>query len=400
MRQFNTNIIWFLLLGLMFAWGNAFARVVEAEGVASLQGVDRTSAREQAIQAAVRQALLQSAMLIQSSSTVTDHELVEDISSISTVGLVRDVTVLKEWAQDTVLHVIVRAQVLEDRLSGKQQPVRHRKKIAALQFHVTDRTQLFDMPRLEQEMPREMLRRMENANRILLTDGTMYYVTGDGKVNFEGKAIAMNEAISRIAKALGVQFIVLGTLRDFSVQRGLRGILRDFSLQRLFTRAGRHAEMDVTLYDGISGTVISRRRLSEWVPGANDVKAGIRFGDTQFLNSDFGKALDRMIDQVSQGIVADIDRIPLSARVIKAEGKRVTLDAGISSLVRVGDVLKAYRVDTSPVEESGSSKYLGYQELPLSTLVVRQAQPQFAVGELEVEGMQLKPGDIVRFDGG
>lgn len=400
MRLIQANIIGLLLLGLMLAWGNASARVVEAEGAAPLQNLDRTVAREQAIQAAVRQALLQTAMVIQSSSTVTDHELVEDISSISTVGLVRDVTVLKEWTQDAVLHVLVRAQVLEDRLAGKQPPVRHRKKIAALQFHVTDRAQLHDMPGLEQEMPREILRRMENANRILLTDGTAYYVNSEGKVMFEGKAIAVNEAVGRIARSLGVQFVVMGTLRDFSVQRGLRGILRDFTLQRLVTSAGRHAQMDVTLYDGISGTVISRRRLNEWVSGATDVKGGIRFGDTQFLKSDFGKTLDRMIDQVSQGIAADIDHIPLSARVIKAEGKRITLDIGISSLIRVGDILKAYRVATSPTEESGSGKYLGHQELLLSTLVVRQTQPQFAVGELEVEGMQLKPGDIVRLDGG
>jgi len=63
----------------------------------------------------------------------------------------------------------------------------------------------------------------------------------------------------------------------------------------------------------------------------------------------------------------------------------------------VGDVLLTYRVGDEPMADPASGRFLGFAEQPFATLVVKSVQPQFAVGELETDQVQIKPGDIVRF---
>lgn len=374
------------------------ARLVEAQGQAVIAQDDAGSAREQAIQDAVRQSVLQASITVRSSSTVKDNALVEDISSIDSSAVARDVTILSEWRDERYYYVRIRAQIIEPGVAipGEKRKV-YRKKLAGLQFNVLDRRQINDFPGIERELSREIVRRIENTNRVLVMDGGSYLIADSGQVLLDGKTLSINEAVARIAKALGVQFLVLGTVRDMGIQnQSVFSALRRWSFSRYDWQSGRRLELDVSLYDGITGTLISRRRASEWVAGAGQVGTQQGRGSAAWLTSEYGRVMDRVIDQLSEGLALDLDRLPFSARVVKGEGRTITLDAGLNSMLSAGDVLKAYRIDQGQIQEYGSARQLGVRETPLATVVVRQVQPLFSLAELEEGGLSARPGDIVR----
>jgi hypothetical protein len=96
--------------------------------------------------------------------------------------------------------------------------------------------------------------------------------------------------------------------------------------------------------------------------------------------------------------VADfLNRVPFTARVVKAQGNKIYFDVGSMANVTVGDVLMAYRVSAEALQGSTPNMHLGFAESPLASLVVKKVQPLFAVGELETDKLALKAGDVVRF---
>lgn len=361
------------------------ARMLETEGYAPIRHGATGQAREMAIQQAIRQALLQTAALVDSASMINDHELVVDSARVSAAGLVKDVVVLKEWSKDEIYFVKIRAQVVEEKMRAPSNAARYRKKIAVTQFQVLDRTQIADLPRSATELPFELLRRIENTGGILAVDGTQYLVDPEAPQPVEGVGVNLQQSVVRLAEALDVQFVIAG-------------IIRDMGGTESWFKKTRRLELDVTVYDGVSGTVISKRRINDAIEdlGLNSTRQA-PFASAEFLRTGYGRAVDAGLDKLARGIVADLSPLPFTARILRASGNQIYFDAGAASLVRVGDVLMAYRQSDLPVDDGHPRRFMGSQETPLATLVVRKVQPLFSIGELEGDGITLQPGDLVRF---
>ncbi len=373
------------LLMVLFAIAfPANAKLVEAQGAALIENGAKGKAREEAIRQAIRQAQLQTMALVDSASVVNANVMVIDSARVSAAGLVKDVVVIKEWQQEGFYHVRIRAQVVEDKLRMPSNAARYRKKISVTQFDVMDRRQIFDMPMIEVKLAQELQRRLENTGLVLARDGTAFRVAERGQHTLDGESVSYQHVVRRVASELSSQFLVTGTLVDMGVQTG-------------WWRDLRHIVLDVAVYDGLSGTLISKHRVNERVFGAGYMEANAVFGSVGFLVSEYGGALDRVLDSLASRIIEDLTALPFSAKVLRVEGRSITLDAGVTSLMSVGDTLMAYQLDNGAMYDGANGRYLGFKERPLAAVTVKTVQPQFSVAEVETDEITLKPGDIVRF---
>ena len=377
-QRYFIPLIGMLLLSFLIP---AQARIVEAEGTAAVVNGALNMAREQAMKDAMRQAMLQTEAHVDSTSVVSTNVLVIESTRVNAAGTVEDVEVLDEWVDNDVMHVRIRAQVPRDKIRKPSPAARYRKKVGVLQFKVTDRRQIHDMPHVEAALPQELLRRLEATDAFIGVDGTDYLLDGDQR---PGGRSAM---IARLGDRLGVQFLIGGVIRDVGVSRSLL-------LQKT-----RRLEMEIAVYDGLSGAKIASHRFSENVADAGLFKRGTTlFANTDFVQTAFGHAMDRMVDRQVEMVRKDLGTLPFSARVIQVKGKKIYFDAGGTSKVKVGDVLMTYRLDPEPMVSDLSDRFLGFEESPVATLNVHRVQPMFAVGELEVERKgTLNPGDVIRF---
>jgi hypothetical protein len=154
--------------------------------------------------------------------------------------------------------------------------------------------------------------------------------------------------------------------------------------------------IDVEVYDGVSGALISKRRINESITGRGLYFNDVPFGSVEFLKTAYGKMIDRVLDQLIRGIESDIAQLPFTARVIRMEGDEIYFDAGATSLIKAGDILMTYQLANESFN-SASNSYVGYAETPVASLLVKRVQPMFAVGELQDSKTTLKRGDMVRF---
>lgn len=369
-----------LLLLASLLPGTAQARLVEAEGEAPIVEGAINKARDQAVRHAIERALMQTEALVDTTAAISSNVLIMESSRVNAAGTVKDVAVIDEWVERDTMHVRIRAQVPREALRAPSPAARYRKKIAVLQFAVLDRRLIYDLPDIEREMPRELARRMAVSDQFVSVDGSDFLRQSDTSDDVNSAAYVT------IADQLGVQFLVTGTIRDTGVTK------------KLLSKS-RRLEVEIFVYDGLSGTRLGGHRFSENVAQADYFERGgvTLFSNAEFLHTAYGRALDRVLNRQLEMIQTDLAAVPFSARILQIDGKKVYFNAGAASKVQPGDILMTYRLDPQPLYDRVNARFLGYKESPVASLAVHQVQPQFAMGELEVEKADLHAGDIIRF---
>ncbi len=379
--RLNKTIFALFPIVLLLICTEVQAKFVEAEGSAQIKNGAIGSARELAVQNAIKQAMIQSNVQVATSTLISSNALVADSSRFRSYGKVKDVVVLSEWVDSDYLFVRIRAEV-DGSGSGKHKPSsRYRKKLAALQFHIEDRRHTADLANVEFEWPREILRMLENGGLVLAVDGTKYNLYSYLQ---HGQGITDKEVIIKIADNLDCQFVLFGVVRDMSVDS------RFLSHQRKL-------EIDTYLYDGVTGAMIARHRFSDHVAGEGYNLASNRFATEGFYRTKLGSTIRRVMSRQVALISDDLEQLPFVARVLRTEGNMVFFNAGGLAQVQPGDTLMSYRLANEALIDPEKGHFFGYPEEPVATLLVKQVQPLFAVGILEGENVSLRAGDIIRF---
>lgn len=232
-----------------------------------------------------------------------------------------------------------------------------KKKIVFTQFDVADILQVNDINNIYDGLPAALSSRMESGTGFLST-ASRYSIPAGGETTRQ-------QAIVQIAGETGAQFLIAGTVVDAGTDRGTR-----------------HIEIELNVYDGFSGTALLSRRYEDQTDG--DVRVGddIPFGSRAFFDTDYGSAISRVIDTAVKGIRVALKNVPFAAHIVRAEGKKVLLDAGSNSLLKPGYQLVAYTNEpNNPVNDLLGAK-LGDVEHPADMITLTDVQPQFSIGQL------------------
>lgn len=364
----------FLLLLLSSSTAQA-ERFVEAVGNAVINNEATMAARERAVKNAMEQAMMQTSANIASTSTVNANVLVIESTRIEATGAIADVQVLEEWQDMGIYFVRIRAKVPKNDIKPTNAASRYRKKIAALQFDVLKRTHVQDLGHIERDLPMELLRRLENLDMYIAVDATDILLT---------KQQLSADTIQQIAAQLDAQIIITGIIRDFSVQEE-------------FFWKNRNTEIDIMVYDGLSGARLARHTLSELTryTGYQNIRGNI-FTNYSLMSKPLGKTLDRILTRQVELVHEDLLKVPFSAKVVDIQGTEIFFNAGTNSAVQTGDVLMAYRVEPEALKNLNQQS-LGFREESMASITVKQVNTQFAAGELETDKIRLNRGDIIRF---
>ncbi|SMC28581.1 Flagellar assembly protein T, middle domain [Andreprevotia lacus DSM 23236] len=225
------------------------------------------------------------------------------------------------------------------------------------------------------------------------------------------------EQVRQLARRYGVQFIIGGLVHDLSTSgvkyrpvygQEIRPEERKitFALPLLgWLGAGvksmpkaRQVDMEVYLFDGVSGALVSRHRGQQVASGQVMARPDQAVDSAGFAQGDLGQTVGSVLDQLAQQVSGDVACIPFSARIVRVEGRRLYFDAGTVSGIAPGDVLQLYRLRAGQDLQALSAldaQGQGLVEDLAGSVRVEQVQPLFATAL--AEGSQPEIGDYVRF---
>jgi len=255
-----------------------------------------------------------------------------------------------------------------------------------MQFAVTDRHHINDMPGVEVRLGQELMRRLESSGSLLTVDATQYLLSDSSSAAI-GLGGSKRQVIIDLAKLLGVQVVMSGTILDMQTTDHALGIEL------------RHAELELEMYDGLTGSLIAKFRDngSTWNGRLFDFPVSGPAMNDKYFAAPIGQIVHKILNHFVYAVSRTLLRLPFTARVVQAKGRIVHFDVGTLSNLQVGDVFMAYRVSEEPLMAPYAQTHLGYPETPATSLIVKRVQPLFAIGELEVDTVKLKTGDVVRF---
>ena len=261
-----------------------------------------------------------------------------------------------------------------------------KKKIALAQFDVANTQHVDDISNIYDGLPLALASRLEASGEFLP-------VYAGRSIPAEAGA-PQHEAIMQIAEETGAQFLISGMVVNAGTSRE-KGYLGT-SIGRTTKR---HIEVELAVYDGLTGARLLLRRLDEQTQGEVRVGNDKPFGSSIFFETEFGQATNRLLDVAVKDIRAALENAPFSAHIIRVEGKKVFLDAGSDSLLKTGDQLVIYVRDATPIVGLKGA-VLGTTGRAADTVTLTQVQPQFSSGELSDDAAKLgiKAGNLASID--
>lgn len=399
----------------------------EAEGIASL-GAGRSAARELALDDARRQIAVQQGGRYAGQSESASGVLAES-SMLSAPPVQGTVRVVGEREADGLLYLRV---VVDDEpasvapavvpaaapasaapaCAGTALPEGRflRRRALATFFPLDVPRDAAGLGEISTWLPAELARRLSMRDVASVEDGSRYTLfAGQTASPLAGRAAARG-----FAERSGAQFVLAGRIVDTAVVRqaprfslfgapGTTAGAADYTgpfaglvggSLKVAPTARRFA-LDVWLYDGLTGALLMDERFEGEARGDVAPSSARAFTPWQLDNSDYGRMVSVVLDRAVGRVALNIGCLPFTARVARAEGGQVVVDAGAVDGLKAGDRLMVYRPQPASEVRDAAGRDIGMSEVLVGDLMLSQVQPRLAIGVMR--GGAAQTGDLLRF---
>ena len=374
----------------------ASAEMVEVVGQAALDGAP-SEARERALKDALHQASLQGNSRVSATQLMQHGELVRDDVQVATTAVVHDVRITGEDVVDGMYQVALRAEVTPQSMCPVPEK-NYRKAIAVTGFGLASPQQatLGHLENAEQALPRWLAGSLNQSGQLHVLDATdiSLYLDPRRAPSAETAQQRLTTSVA-LATQLGAQYVVSGVIRDLDVHKERQREGRSL-LGSVFSRSHhpRDFVMDVFIHDGLSGAMLYQHTYRTSGLWDDDPRDHTGFATPDFWATAYGSKVSDLLETVTDDVNEALRCQPFMARIVRARGNRLHIEATASAGIRPGDTFKVYRtgtlynLDLEPRTELTDMA---------AEAVVRQVQPQFIIADLSypAETLSIQRDDMV-----
>jgi len=383
------------LLALIVYYNQVFAITVEAEGSAEIIDNNISLAREVAHQSALRQAAMNAGVEIFSETTSQDMGAISDSVQLRSHQNITSSRIIYEDINDKILTVTIEATVKEAEQACHFTSSQYRKRIAATYFPILspENIAVTDFYNIDKGISTLILKKLRETGNFLTREASDINLYDDAHQApyISQETITDDNLLTRFAYHRNVQYVISGVIRDLSYEIENTHYLDSQFLPTFKTFIGskpeiesRNIGIDIFVHDTLSGELISQNSYSKKVHGSSVVpKQSIAFGSGAFMNTKFGQAFNQIIDEEVKKIEELLSCRPFTMKVIDQKDGKLYLDAGLSSNVKVGDILTIYTPDI-PGDVFGIKGKTSQFGSPKSTIRIEKVYPAYATARADI----------------
>ncbi|QEL54913.1 flagellar assembly protein T N-terminal domain-containing protein [Chromobacterium paludis] len=401
----------------------ASAAVLSAEGVAPLDN-GALAARDMAIRDAMRLISIGQGARVESVQVLENGRPAESATLTASGAVQGKVRVVNEYQQGKLYHVKIEVDTdgIEAGAPARSRdpscampPGRSlRRKLVTTYFNVDRPAEASDLADLATALPTELARRLARNPLLKVRDANTVSVLADSRI---AEPAAGRDIASQLGLRQNVQFVVAGRVLSTSVtENSLRpsffesnntsdqSAIYNGPFSGLFGGGAKYRpiqrqfDMEIWVYDGLTGSLLADERVGGLAKGEVVPKLPKPFASAGFWSTDYGRLVDKLMDKAAQRVDDIVSCIPFSARVVRKEGNRVYINAGLLDGMAVGDKLLLYkRSSGQPVRDLISGADLGMPESLNGDVSLIQVQPNFSIGVMQSNSQPVAEGDYVRF---
>ena len=206
----------------------------------------------------------------------------------------------------------------------------------------------------------------------------------------------------RAGELLGAQFLVRGSVTEFSEAQSGGGFTAAFSSSRFIPALGRrsnrgHVTIDLRLIDTTTGQIVLAETVDQELK-SKSTAFELRFknstiGGDAFKKSALGTATRAAIREAVQLIVDRMRKVRWQAMVASVNGDRIYINAGANANLSPGVTLNCQKT-TNRILDPITGAVLGSEHTTTGQITIEEVAPRYSVGRF-VGAAAPQTGDLV-----
>jgi len=353
----------------------------ESSGQAVIMNGNKTAARQEATEEAIRQALMFAGASVTSVQTLANGLLENESFEVRASGEVNSIELIDEIYQGDVLTVSIRADVFAQKMQCRAAD--YKKSIATAWFPIAHRHQaavgnLYDFGEILTQRFQKTFTHIAKGSYI--KDVQPFYVNANHPV----------QGILALAQKTNAQYVVLGAINEFTVNATTPSRLafwKDTTYSRDFS-------LDIVVYDGNTGTEVFTKQYPTQATWDFDIHANIDANSNRFWQSRFGQAVNDLLDNVSQELDNELSCMAAYGRVLYVDNDKLNINLGRQNGLQEGDKLTLFQKNQF-YDPNGNL----HQQFQLSSSRVKVSQvfanTAVVVSATDVPLMNIQANDFV-----
>jgi hypothetical protein len=356
--KFVHYITYTLLLTTLTLGQSASAAWFSATGQAAILNGDKTAAKQQATEEAIKQALLFAGASVRSVQQMTNGLLLDDHLEIRSSGEVNTLELIDEVYSDGYVTVSIRADIFSQETQCSAAD--YTKRLATTYFPIRYGSQAAD----------GQIHKLGAAAALKLQEIFSQISTGLTLSEVEPYTLNWHNTdqqiqATKLAQKTDVQYVLAVTIDDISVERNRANAFKFWQGEQ----AIRNFAYTLTLLNGASGEELMTKQYRTSEAWEFDMTRKIDVNSDQFWRSRYGRAILKSM----QTSAIDLEEFaicePTMGRILAVADNQLQINLGKNQKVKAGDTLTLFNV--KQIRDSFGQEYKQFVLHP-TALVVTQ----------------------------
>jgi len=346
----------------------SFAQWYESQGVASIKNNDNKAAKTQAVQNALKKALLVAGASVSSVQQVVNGLLTQDEISIRASGSVNSLKLISETYSDDFVTVTIRADIFPQ--EKKCFAADYKKSMLLTRSNILHREQanIGNIYPIDKTLVKQLANKIQQQGIYLDTKLALQTKTEFSRFNQSLQTQSLKNLAMSLANMTDSQYVLFSEIQDLSLANDENNNWQ-FWQQNIYQR-----QFNIALYihDGTTGERILDKHYQSSAPWKFDKRKQVDVTSHNFWQSEYGQQISLTLDNMVSDIDENMMCQPTQGRIVQVQGNSLTFNLGKRHGVKIGDEFSLLHLNNFVSDDKRS--YSGFNISPYKVIVSSVSQ--------------------------
>ncbi|MBU2869998.1 flagellar assembly protein T N-terminal domain-containing protein [Colwellia sp. E2M01] len=341
------------------------AQWYETQGYANSKGVSIEVARTQAVENALKKALLVSGASVSSVQQVVNGLLTQDQISIRASGSVNSIELVDEIHSGNLITVTIRADIFPQ--EKKCFAVDFKKSLLITRSHLVHREQanIGEIYNIDKSVMVKLGELLNQHSTFTKTSTIIDNKTDFARLNNSLASDKISLLTQSLSDSTNSQYVMFSEITNLSFdEQSTNGWM--FWQQGIYPR---DFGLNVYLYNGLNGQLVWQNSYSNSAPWTFLKRIKVDPSSNAFWQSEYGVMVTAIVSKVIKDIDENIMCEPSQGKILKVQGNQVTVDLGRDNGLKIGDEFSL--LHRTHFNSNRSRAYTGFSVSPYKVKVIK-----------------------------
>lgn len=330
---FSTYITLCFSIGMAMTSFSTIAQLYESQGQATIENGNIETARQHAMENALKKALLVAGASVSSLQQVVNGLMTQDEISIRASGSVNAIELIDEVHSSNIITVTIRADIFPQEKQCFSADFRKTLLMTSSKILHREQANIGSIYGLDKSSISLLSNKFKANSRYidakLFNKSVSQFSRLNQSMNFE----AIKQLSVSLAHRTDSHYILYSEIIDVSFSNQATNNWQ-FWQSDIFNR---NFAMILYLYDGTSGELILEKQYSNTAAWTFDKRTTVDVNSQVFWQSEYGRMIDNTLNTLVKDTDENIMCEPTQAKIVQVSGNKITFNLGKRHGVKVGD---------------------------------------------------------------